>query len=411
MKNAIVSAALLSVVFSVCEVLAGGVLGNFSGELVRKNCADPWILRNNGKFYLTRTGTSRILVEEADRLNAFTSHECRKTLAYDSSADRTVKELGFGGVNGTWSPEIHYFSDDDFPGYAGWFLFLALRDSAPGDSSHARGVVLKSLTDSPAGPYGHPVTGERFTSQPLLNRDGYLISDWVIGQSALRIHDGQWKGVYGMFVTEKKRGTRAFHQEIHIARLKTPWQLNSDFSVMTVPAQHLETIGSGPSKRRPDVFLPKVVEGATAVYGIRGDVYVIYSGSGYWSNYGLGQLTWTGGDPLKRENWVKYDGNPVFGAGDADGKHIPGLDLQGIGHASFFTDADGKRLMVFHAYPFNASELEKEVDGVMLAPRQKAKARNAYVLPWYLDYSLDNGASVGVFRAGDISLGKISEKR
>ncbi len=407
MKKTIVLAVILTALFSVCGAHAREVWG----ELVRKGCADPWILRHGGKFYLTRTGTSRILVEEADRLDMFSKPECPKTLAYDSAADRTVKELGYGGVNGTWSPEIHHFTDGDFPGHAGWYLFLALRDSATGDSSRVRGVVLKSLTDSPAGPYGHPVTGERSTSQPLLDREGNLVPGWVIGQSALRIPDGEWKGIYGMFVTEKERGSSAFHQEICIARLKTPWQLDSDFSVLTVPTQHWETIGSGPSKRRPGVFLPKVVEGATAVYGGRGDVYVIYSGSGYWSNYGLGQLTWTGGDPLSQKSWKKYDGNPVFGAGDADGKHLPGADLQGIGHASFFTDADGNRLMVFHAYPFNSSDKKKDVNGIPLAPRQKAKARNAYILPWTIDYSRENGTGRGVFHAGDAPLDKISEKR
>lgn len=367
-------------------------------RLLRKGCADPWLLRFDGRFYLTQTGTSRILVEEADSLEGLGLPDCQKTLAYDSSADRTVKELGFGGVNGTWSPEIHRFTDDDFPGHAGWFLFLALRDSAPGDSSRVRSVVLKSLSDSPAGPYGHPVTGERFTSQPLLAPNGSPVPEWVIGQSSLVIRDGKWKGLYGMFVTEKGRGTSAFHQEILIARMKTPWQLASDFSTMTTPTQRWETIGSGPSQTRPGIFYPQVVEGATAVYGDRGDIYVIYSGSGYWTNYGLGQLTWTGGDPLLQTSWKKYDANPVFGTADAAGNHLPGVDLQGAGHASFFTDASGRKLLVCHAYPFNSGDAPKEVDGVPLSPGQKAKARNAYTAPWRIDYSKENGAGKGVLR-------------
>ena len=67
------------------------------------------------------------------------------------------------------------------------------------------------------------------------------------------------------------------------------------------------------------------------------------------------------------------------------------------------TDAEGKRHMVFHAYPYNSTDTEKTVDGVTLAPRQKAKFRNAYVAPYRIDYSKDNGAGKGVFTTGDFN--------
>ena len=393
---------LLTLIFLISALLSIAAAAP-QPTLLRKSCADPWLLRYDGKFYLAQTGATKILVEESETLEGLGAPSCQKTLAYDSAVDKTVTELGYKGVSGTWSPEIHHFTDDEFPGFAGWYMFLALRDSAPGDSSRVKGVVLKSLTNSPAGPYGHPVTGERFSSQPLLDKDGAAVAGWVIGQSSLVIRKGKWKGAYGMFVTEKRRGSESFHQEIVVARMKTPWQLASDFSVMTTPTQHWETIGSGPSNKKPGLIYPKVVEGATTVYGDLGDVYVIYSGSGYWSNYGLGQLTWTGGDPLQQTSWIKYDGNPVFGAADANGNHLPGVDLQGAGHASFFSDAGDKRFMVFHAYPYNSTDTEKTVDGVTLAPRQKSKSRNAYVAPYRIDYSKDNGAGKGVFTTGDFN--------
>lgn len=275
---------ILTVIFSfsgvcaeeVSRAFSGNVSEAISGELVRRVCAAPWILWYDEKFYLTRTGTSRILVEETDRLDDFMSSKSQKTLAYDSAADRTVRELGYGGVNGTWSPESHHSTDDDFSGHTGWYLFLALRDSVTGDSvtfavscSNRLRTCLPNLTGAPLRENTRPCS--RFWTER---------ETWFRGQSALRIRDGEWKGIYGMFVTEKERGSSAFHQEIRIARMKTPWQLDSDFSVITIPTQHWETIGSGPSKSRPGVFLPKVVEGATAVYGDRGDVYVIYSGRG-----------------------------------------------------------------------------------------------------------------------------------
>ena len=53
--------------------------------------------------------------------------------------------------------------------------------------------------------------------------------------------------------------------------------------------------------------------------------------------------------------------------------------------------------MVYHAYPYHASGSEKKVDGITLAPRQKAKFRNAYVAPYIIDYTKSNGTSTGVF--------------
>ena len=372
------------------------------GRLLRKACADPWLFRHEGKFYLTQTGSSKVLVEESGTLSGLSSPKCTKHLAYDAKVDPMLATLGYKGVNGVWSPEIHHFSDDDFPGHAGWYMFTALRDSETGDSRHVKSIVLKSLSGKPEGPYGHPVTGEKNASHLVLDKNGVPYPGWLVGQTVLRIREGEWKGLYSLFVSETGRGTADFHQEIRIARLKTPWQMASDTGIVTVPTQPWESIGSGPItdpvKRLKTPYYPRVVEGATAVYGDRGDVYLVYSGSGFWTNYGLGQLTWTGGDPIKTSSWVKFAGNPVFGVADGRGRHLPGVDKQGAGHASFFLDEAGRRCMVYHAYPYNASNSEKKVDGVALAPRQKAKFRNAYVAPYVIDYTKSNGVSNGVFR-------------
>ena len=371
--------------------------------LLRRNCADPWIFRHNGKFYLTQTGATKVFVLESSTLAALSTANCAKAVAYDSTFDPMVKQFGYKGVNGTWSPEIHRYTDAEFPGNAGWYMFLAIRDAAPGDSRHAKSIVLKSLSGEPTGPYGNPVTGEKFSSQPILDKNGTPYAEWAIGQTALVIRKGEWKGVYALYVTEKGRGTRDFHQEICIARLKTPWQFASDSGIVTVPTQFWETVGASrtgyrdPAKKASAPYFPRVVEGATAVYGDKGDIYLIYSGSGYWTNYGLGQLTWTGGDPLKTSSWGKYDGNPVFGVADRQGRHLSGVDKQGAGHASFFTDAAGKRFMVYHAYPYNASDVRKDVDGVSLAPHEKAKARNAYFAQYGIDYTKPNGFAMVVF--------------
>ena len=63
-------------------------------------------------------------------------------------------------------------------------------------------------------------------------------------------------------------------------------------------------------------------------------------------------------------------------------------------------DAAGNRFLVYHAYPYNASETEKKVDGETLAPGAKGKHRHAYVEPYHIDYNEWNGAGWGVFHIG-----------
>ena len=396
---------------AACIVLAGacafaGQVETLDSTLLRKRCADPWLFRHGDRFYLTQTGATKVNVFAADTLAGLSASDCTQAVAYDSAFDPTVKALGYSGVSGTWSPEIHHYADADFPSHAGWYMFLALRDAATDDSRHVKSVVLKSLSGDPAGPYGHPVTGEKFASQLVLDKDGNPYADWAVGQTALVIREGAWKGVYALYVTETGRGTRNFYQEIRIARLKTPWQLASRSGIVTVPTQFWETVGASrtgyrdPVKKKATPYFPRVVEGATAVYGDKGDVYLIYSGSGYWTNYGLGQLTWTGEDPLKTSSWTKFEFNPIFTIANKRGKHLPGLDLQGPGHASFFRDDAGKRFLVYHAYPYNASKTAKEVDGERLAPGAKGKRRHAYVEPYRIDYGEWNGTGWGVFHIG-----------
>ena len=374
--------------------------------LLRKGCADPWLFRHDSKFYLTQTGSTKVIVSASDTLSGLSAAGCAQTVAYDSAFDTTTGLWGYKGVSGTWSPELHYFTDADFPEHAGWYMFVALRDAARSDSSRVKSVVLKSLSGSPAGPYGNPLTGAKFSSQPLLDKSGRPYAGWAVGQTALVIPTGKWKGVYALFVTETGRGTRNFYQEIRIARLKTPWQFATDSSIVTIPTQFWETVGASrtgykdPAKKRSTPFFPRVVEGATAVYGDRSDIYLIYSGSGYWTNYGLGQLTWTGEDPLKTSSWTKYEFNPIFTVADRHAKHLPDLDLQGPGHASFFRDDAGKRFLVYHAYPYNASKTKKVVSGETLAPGAKGKRRHAYVESYRIDYGEWNGTGWGVFHMG-----------
>ncbi len=359
--------------------VAAGASETLSSTLLRSGVADPWLFMDGGYYYLTMTGTSRIAMFKSETLAGLGSSSLKLSdnIVYTSAEDPTVTELfGEGAtLSGTWSPEVYYFSEEQYPGYAGWYMFLALRKNT-GDSSTIQMVVLKSTTGDPKGPYGHPVTGEVNRSQPILDKNGNVYSDWGCGMGCVTIPEGQYKGLYTMWVTEVGRGEGLgnFYQKIMINKMSNPWTMARTPGVITTPTQDWEYAGSSSTH-------PRVVEGATAVYGAHGEVFLTYSGSGYWSNYGLGQLTWTGGDPLLTSSWHKLetDMNPIFSAVSAD-------NVRGAGHASFLRDAEGNGFLCYHAYPY--------VDGT------KASARSAYLEPYYIDYSQWNGVSYGVIHCG-----------
>lgn len=346
-----------------------GTLQKFTktGTIIRGNVADPCLVYSHGDFYLTMTGSKRIAMirdSDLDHLKA-ANHSVDDNIIYDSENDPNIEAtLGSGAtVDGTWSPEIHYFTEEDCPGNSGWYMVFALRRNV----TTIKSVVLKaSGTSRPTGPWRHPVTGEIGATQRFLNASGGTLDQWAIGVSYLRIPSGRYKGIYATWVDYVGRGQGYgnFYQRICIARFSKPWQIASEAAVINTPTQDWEKIGADDEKAM-------VVEGATAVYGDHGEIYITYCGSGYWSEYGQGQLTLKRengdyADPLKRESWIKYENNPIFSS-------TPSGDLWGAGHVFLFKDDAGNRFITYHAYPMNG--------GV------KGSSRNAYVEPYYIDYS------------------------
>ncbi len=390
--------ALLAVVLTIAMLTLVAYADTFDGTMVRPGTADPNLFFHGGKYYMTQTGTSRIAVFETEHVDELGTLTLGSNISYKAYLngvvyDPTVKELFGSGatINGTWSPEIHYIGADLFgEEYEGWYMFLGLRKNT-GDSSMVRMVVLKSMTDSPKGPYGHPTNGTANYSQPVLDTNGDVWDEWACGQTTLTIPEGPYKGTYTMWVAEEGRGQSGssgkFYQKIMIAKMKSPWQFDGQPGIVTTPTQDWEYAGASSTH-------PRVVEGATPVYGKNGEIFITYSGSGYWSDYGLGQLTWNGGDPLKTSSWVKLsvaNGNPIFTATTAE-------NLRGAGHASFLTDTDGNGFICYHAYAYDY--VYDEETGKWSDTKVKASSRDAYIEPYYIDYSAWNGVSYGVIRLG-----------
>lgn len=285
--------------------------------------ADPWMFTHDGWYYLCCTAGRVLRLRRA-----------KDPTKIGEGEEQVIFAPAEGQMysHNLWSPEIHYFSEEEFPGNAGWYLFIACDN---GQNVNHRMYVLRSEDpDSPFAPYANPVSGERFVPEKFASpTDPDFNAGWCCGQTILR-HGGK---VYAMWVDEVGRQTEDFHQRIRLARLTNPYTA-LDTRVICKPTQAWEMHGYG--KGADGKIRPRVVEGGTAVYGDDGKTYVIYSGSGYWTKYyALGQLT-LAGDPEVYEDWIKEE-EPIFSMSDS---------VFGCGHASYFKDAAGDRFICYHAY-------------------------------------------------------------
>ncbi len=290
--------------------------------------ADPWMFKHEGYFYLCcTTGKSLYLYRSKSPADIHAEGKCEKILIFEPrDGEMWSKNL--------WSPEIHYFSEENFEGHSGWYLFIACDN---GENVNHRMYVLKCEDLlSPFAPYNNPISGERFVPELLRSEtDCEINNGWRCGQTVLRKDND----IYCMWVDEIGRDTKDFHQRIRISKMVNPYTA-SDVCIICRPTEAWEMHGYG-IRERDKKQLPKVVEGGTAVYGDNGEIYVIYSGSGYWTEYyALGQMTLVGARPDSEQSWQK-EKEPIFSMSD---------EIFGCGHASFFEDAAGERYICYHAY-------------------------------------------------------------
>ena len=203
-----------------------------------------------------------------------------------------------------WAPELHKL-------LGRWYIYVAADD---GDNYNHRMYVLEAAGNDPTGDF-------RMVGKIAAPTDKWSIDGTVI------LIDGQ---IY--FVWSGWEGDVNVAQNIYIAHMSSPTEIDSERSMLSSPAYEWEQRGSVPGD------LPTINEGPAALYGF-GRPRIVYSASGSWSDdYCLGMLTYLGGDPLEPENWKKSD-KPVFEKTST---------CFGPGHCSFTTAADGSSWIVYH---------------------------------------------------------------
>ena len=310
--------------------------------------ADPWVIYRDGYYYMTTVSGATIYCYKSPTLEGLAYVD--GVAIWTAPKEDEVNESNLYYSRGIWSPELHYVEADEFgEELSGWWLYFSADN---GENPNHRLYTVRALTDDGCGQYGSPITGK--VNEPV-KMVVYNDNEWAIGQSLLRANGS----TYLTWTGEKGRGTADFHQTLNIAKLVNPYTIEGEGKVICVSDYPWEMHGYAYNASTGAAY-PKVVEGATAVYGDNGEIMIIYSASGYWTNYYcLATLTLKeGADPLVKDNWIKSP-EPVF-------THQNGIF--GPGHAAYTTDAEGNRWMIYHAY------LTWERDG-----------RYVFIQPWTLD--------------------------
>ncbi len=130
-------------------------------------------------------------------------------------------------------------------------------------------------------------------------------------------------------------------QRIYIAHLKNPWTVDSARTTLSYPEYPWEHVGD----MLNDPALPHIeVNEGPEVLQHGDDIFLVYSGSGCWTDYyELGLVrTHSGANLLDPGMWQKAD-HPVFRQNRAAGVFAPG-------HNGFFRSPDGKQdWIIYHA--------------------------------------------------------------
>jgi GH43 family beta-xylosidase len=285
-------AATLTVPAAPAEAAAPAA---FTNPLVADG-ADPWLQFHEGNYYLAYTTWSSQLVMRKSPTMAGLATAKPIVIWSDTTPERCCN---------FWAPEFRLLNGPDGKR---WYLTFTAGTAGTLDNQHTQ--VLESAGTDPMGPY--TFKGRVFDPRH---------DTWAIDGGYLHLRGALyylWSAFEGA------------NQNLYLARMSNPWTISSPRTLLSTPTYDWERVGN------------PVNEGPVALQH-DGKTYVVYSASAcVTDDYKLGQLTYTGGDPLAASSWTKKP-TPIFARDDAAGAFGPG-------HNGFFTSPDGtEQWNVYHA--------------------------------------------------------------
>ena len=267
---------------------------------------DPWVIRWQANYFFCQSRGGGIWVNHAARLEdiGLNYWQC---VWHAPTGTNYSKEI--------WAPELHFIQGK-------WFIYVATDD---GDNAHHRMYVLENDSADPQSPF-------HFKGKIAAPDD-----HWAIDGTVLEMPDGKL-----FFIWSGWDGNENVAQNLYLAPMSNPWTISGARVCISRPELEWEKRGGS----------PLINEGPETLWH-DGKLFVIYSASGSWSDdYCLGQLTWTGGDVLNPNSWVKKS-TPVFSGTD---------DVISPGHCSFVPSPDGKEdWIVYHTARYRGARWDRQV--------------------------------------------------
>lgn len=259
--------------------------------------ADPWVYQQDSLYYFTTTLGNRIELWKTKDPTAL-NNVASKVVYFPTGTGTHHQNL--------WAPELHKVAGK-------WYMYYTAGNGA--DSTQRLWVLENSSPD--------PTQGSWVDKGKIYSPD---YDRWAIDGTVLD-HQGQqyflWSGRPNLSVQ---------NQNIYLARMRDPWTLDSGVVVLSRPELSWETQG-GPVNEGPQVLLNPA-----------GEVLIVYSASGCWTDdYALGLLRLrSGGNPMQLADWTKSP-QPVF-------VKKPQNSAYGPGHNAFFRSPDGREnWIMYHA--------------------------------------------------------------
>ncbi|MDR1810864.1 MAG: family 43 glycosylhydrolase [Prevotella sp.] len=266
------------------EARPTGAYNNLNGQ--KANCADPYVLKYNGKYYLYGTGGN-------DGIKVYQSNNA---INWSEAAGATngyaLHKNNVWGDYWFWAPEV-YFINNKF------YMFYTAEEH-----------ISVAESSSPLGPFTQTEAQKKPFHANTKEIDTHLFID----------DDGK-KYLYFVRVTDGN--------EIYVA------DLSSDLHSI-VEATITKCFGANTSGWEATNW-GKVNEGPF-ILKHNGWYYLTYSANSYESPYyGVGYAT----SRTPKGPWTKYSGNPIL---------IGNSQIQGVGHHSFITLYEGCQYMIYHSH-------------------------------------------------------------
>ncbi len=290
-------------------VLFGAETGTiYDKPIDNVNGGDPFIVEADGEAYYTFTTGNGI--------------EIRKIKAYNDTTlieKKTVFTEGHNGVKGdVWAPEIHKIGDK-------WYIVASAlfeKDAVP------KGKMPKAKEESDHNDYyRYSFVLESKTDDVF----GQYVFKGYLAPGGLNNIDGTYLKKDDKLYFVSSSYVDVANQCIYITEMENPYTLKEGGESVKLSSPDL----SWERKGWP------VNEGPAVLYH-KDDIFIVYSASGYSSDYYcMGMLTLRGKDVMKASSWSKSLSRVNY-----DDKFN---DIYNAGHCSFLYRKNGEAYMVYHA--------------------------------------------------------------